>query len=137
MRYCQYLGKFTKPIDNDQVQGLALLEKDIDEFLPFHRLVNKGFTQVDTDFVRKMMVFDYRIRPAVDELLQDNWWGVDAEEVGTAVSGYVCGMLDFHRTYRTARCTASGLSASNSVHSIMPDYPTLRNDDVHGCVCRT
>jgi hypothetical protein len=36
---------------------------------------------MDKDFICKMMNFDWRIRPTVKELLKDDWWDVEEEQV--------------------------------------------------------
>lgn len=73
--------KFREIADPETIQSILHVMQQVPEYTPFSRTTDKEILQADRDFVCKIMKLDWRDRPTVHDLLEDEWWNVDEEPV--------------------------------------------------------
>ncbi|KAF2441464.1 putative serine/threonine protein kinase [Karstenula rhodostoma CBS 690.94] len=73
--------KFKEITSPDTVRSILYLMQQVPAYTPFSRTTDTEISRVDRDFVCKIMKLDWRDRPTVKELLEDEWWNVDEEPV--------------------------------------------------------
>ncbi|OAL49843.1 STE/STE20 protein kinase [Pyrenochaeta sp. DS3sAY3a] len=77
--FAPFPAKFEEIASQETINSILYLMQDIpqEKTTPFSLTTEREVIKKDKDFIRKIMMLDWRDRPTAKELLEDEWWKDD------------------------------------------------------------
>lgn len=73
-------GKYEELASPETARAILYIMIPTSDTTPFRMIAEKEVCRKDNEFIRKIMMMDWRDRPTAGELLEDEWFSEDGEQ---------------------------------------------------------